>query len=197
MVDSVHIRCHDKPAQDPVQFQWNIGVSVVEHGHPVEDDLERYHREGRGPQHHNRRELDGHGSNYLDRMEADACCQVVIEIRMVHHVEAPEGGNCVEHDVLKIDDEVEKDDGESNEQPIREVHDVEYSPAFFTGPESQLNRGDGKRRRKATELMTTMPRFANHRLTLDVVNVLRGTSISHRAMRTRVPTKKPRRMLVS
>jgi hypothetical protein len=98
---------------------------VVEHGHPVEEDLEHYHREGRSAEQNNGRKLDTHGNNNLYGMEADAGGQVVIEIRMMHHVEAPEGRNCVEHDVLKIDDEIEEDDGKSNEQPIREVHDVE------------------------------------------------------------------------
>src|SRR6266571_3571109 len=39
MMDAVHIRRHDEPAQDPIDFRGNADVAVVEHRGGIEQDL--------------------------------------------------------------------------------------------------------------------------------------------------------------
>ena len=77
-------------------------------------------------------------------MKANARGQVIIEICVMHHVETPERGNRMEHDVLNIDDEIQEDDRNNDHRPIGEVQSVEYSPPFLVRPEGKLHRRDGK-----------------------------------------------------
>ena len=58
-------------------------------------------------------------------MKADARGQIVIQVCMVHHVQTPQRGDRMKHDVLKVDDEVEEDDGKNDDGPVREVMGIE------------------------------------------------------------------------
>ena len=80
---------------------------MVEHGRAVEQDLENDDPKGRRTQHDNGRCLDHHREDDLNRVKPGASGDIIIHVRMVHHVQTPEGGNSMKHDVLEIDDEIE------------------------------------------------------------------------------------------
>ena len=50
MVNTVHVWGDYEATQQPVQSLGDIEISVIEHGHPVENDLEQDDYYGRGSQ---------------------------------------------------------------------------------------------------------------------------------------------------
>ena len=54
-------------------------------------------------------------------MEADSRGDVDIHVRMVNHVEAPEQGDGMKHDMLKIDGEVEDQHTEDDSEQRGEL----------------------------------------------------------------------------
>ena len=59
---------------------------------------------------------------------------------MVHTVQAPQRGHCVEQDMLKVDGQVEQDYRDEDRHPGRQRQDVENSPAMSL---ARQRHGDG------------------------------------------------------
>ncbi len=58
-------------------------------------------------------------------MKAQSRCGVELEVRVVHPVQTPQRRDGMEHDVLQIDGQIEKQHGQDNGQPIRRADSVE------------------------------------------------------------------------
>ena len=142
VVDPVHVRGDEDPAQPPVQPVGQADVAVVEHGHAVQDDLEEDHRHHRRPQDQDDGELDQHGQDDLDGVEARPGGQVVVQVRVVDPVQPPQGGHRVDHDVLEPDDQVQGDHRQEDRQPGREGDLIEQPPALGGGRRRQPHGGD-------------------------------------------------------
>ena len=68
----MHIRRHDEPANETVGRLRDTHVAVVEHGGGVEQYLEHDHGHDRRTEDRDHRELDEHGQDDFNRMEARA-----------------------------------------------------------------------------------------------------------------------------
>jgi len=66
-------------------------------------------------------ELYDHRHGYFERMETGAGGDVEIEIGVVHAMQAPQNRHGVEHDVLKVDREIEHEDGDNDRRPGRQT----------------------------------------------------------------------------
>ncbi len=119
-------------------------VAVVEHGHAVEDHLEQDHRHHRWSQHHDGGELDEHGEDDLDGVEARPGGHVVIQVRVMHPVQAPQDRHRVHHDVLQPDDEIHGDHRDRNGKPERDLEVIEQPPALRgrEGRDAHRRRGE-------------------------------------------------------
>ena len=144
MVDPVHVRRHDDPAQRPVEPQGQAHIAVIEHGGAVQQYLENQHGHGRRPDDDNGGQLEQHRKQDLDRMEAGAGRHVEIQVGMVHAVQPPQRRHGVKHDVLEIDDQIEHDDRERHLEPEGQRDQVEQAPAAFR---RQQRQPDGRQRK--------------------------------------------------
>ena len=143
-MDPVHVRGDDEPAQPPVQPAGQADVAVIEHGHAVQDHLEkddRYHRRSQGQDD---RELDQHGQDDLDGVKARPGGQVVVQVGMVDPVQPPQGGHGVEKDVLGPDRQVQGDHRQGDRQPGVEGELIEQAPALGGGRRRQPHGRDGE-----------------------------------------------------
>ena len=61
-------------------------------------------------------------------MEADPRCEIEIEIRVVDHVQAPQGGHVMKENVLDIDKEIEEDHPGDNGNSVRHLEMVQKTP---------------------------------------------------------------------
>src|SRR5512136_1099018 len=102
MMHSMHVGRHHDEAKDAVDRLWNMDVAVVEHGGGVESHLEDEHGEGRGSEGCDGHELDAHGENDLDGMEAHSRGHVKIEVRVVDHVYSPKDRNGMVKHMLQV-----------------------------------------------------------------------------------------------
>ena len=141
MVDPVHVRRDQDPAQHPVEPRRQAQIAVVEHRGAVEHDLEDDDGHGRRADDDHRRELQQDRQDDLDGMEPGPGGDVEIEIGMMHAMQPPQRRHGVEHDMLQIDDEIEDDDRDRDLQPERQRDQVEDPPAAIRG---QGGQGDGK-----------------------------------------------------
>ena len=108
MMDPVHFRGNHEKAQHPVDRLRQTHLAVIEQAGGIEENLEKNHSQRGNPQNKNRCDLNAHGKKNFQRMEANSGRCVKIEVRMVHHVQAPKDGERMEHGMLKIDDKIEK-----------------------------------------------------------------------------------------
>ena len=92
---------------------------MVEHRGGVEQHLEDQHCDCRRAERRDDAELDPHGQQNLDRMEAHAGGHVELEIGMVHAVQPPERRHRMEQHVLEVDGEIEKDHRGDDGEPGR------------------------------------------------------------------------------
>ena len=92
-------------------------VTVIEHRGGVQQHLEDQDGDRWRAERGHHPELDHHGQDDLDRMEAQPGRDVEFEVRMVHPVQPPEQRHRVEQHVLKIDREIEADDRCRHFQP--------------------------------------------------------------------------------
>ena len=134
MMHPVHVRCHHHQPQDAVDPQGDVEIAVIEHGRAVEQDLEYDDRHGGCTQDRNGRRLDAHGDDDLDGMKAGAGGEIVIQIRMVHHVEPPQQGNGVEHQMLKVYNEIKQNHRQDDFDPDGPVHIVKHAPPLPSDP---------------------------------------------------------------
>ena len=135
VVDTVHIRRHHKPAQHTVETEWNADVAVVEHGGAVQQHFEDQHCDGWRPEGCDGGKFQPHGKQNFDGMKAQAGCHIKFQIGVMHAVQTPERRHCVEHHMLKVDDEIKHDDGRNHGQPVGCGKIVEQAPAFLLGGE--------------------------------------------------------------
>ena len=89
MMHPVHVGCHDKKPEDPIHLFGNVNVAVVEHRCGVKGHLTDEDSQGRGPERSNGRELNAHGDDDFDGVEAHSRGHIKIEIRVVNHVQSP------------------------------------------------------------------------------------------------------------
>ena len=139
----MHVRRHDEPTKGAIEVRRNEDVAVVEHRGRVEHNLEDQHGDGRRTQNHDDRQFDDHGEKDFNRVKTCACCDVEIQIGVVHAVQPPEGGHGVEHDVLEVDGEVEDQHRQQDRQPIRRRQTIQQPPAPLFGNERQTHSGRG------------------------------------------------------
>lgn len=80
-------------------------------------------------------------------METEAGGQVVIQIRMVHHVESPEDRDGMKHDVLYVYYKIEEDHAGRHCYRIGDVQGVQQPPVVFL-----YNKGHGHRHNRHQQL---------------------------------------------
>lgn len=107
MVDAVHVRRHNEPAQNAVYFARDTNVRVIEYRCSVEQHFECQNRERRRAHGSDHSELDKHRQQNLDRMKAQPRTNIEFEIGVMHPMQAPEARNGMKEHVLQIDREVE------------------------------------------------------------------------------------------
>ena len=86
MVDPMHVRCHHQQPQYPVDSQWYMEIAVIEHSRAVQKDFKDDHSCRRCTQDRNGRCLNAHGDDDLDGVKTNACGEIIIQIRVVHHM---------------------------------------------------------------------------------------------------------------
>ena len=142
VVDPVHVRGDEDPAQPPVQPIGQADVAVVEHGHAVQDDLEEDHRHHRRPQDQDGGELDQHGQHDLEGVEARPGGQVVVQVRVVDPMQPPQGRHRMDHDVLEPDGQVHGDHRQRHRHPEGDGKVVEQPPPLGRGGRRQPHGRD-------------------------------------------------------
>lgn len=80
---------------------------MVEHRGRVKHDLKQEHRESRRSKQRDRDELEKLRQHDFDRMKADACRDVKVEIGVMDRMQSPEPRDGVKRNVLEINHEIE------------------------------------------------------------------------------------------
>ncbi len=120
VMDPVHVGRDDESPEPSVRALRHRYVAVVEQRGRAQENLERDDRPRRGADENDDRELQAGGDHDLERVEADAGADVETKIRVVHAVQAPERRDRVEHHVLQIDGEIERQDRHDPSTPRRQ-----------------------------------------------------------------------------
>src|SRR5262245_18906404 len=141
VVHAMHIRRYDDPAQYPIEPDRDAHVAMVEHRGGIEQHLEGEHGDGRDSQRGHYPELDAHGQEYLDWMEARSRRHVDVQVRMMHAVEPPEGRDGMEQHVLEVDGKIQGRDGQRDAGPCRQIECMEQSPPSALGDQSKPDGG--------------------------------------------------------
>jgi hypothetical protein len=119
-MDTMHFGRHNQESHQPVDPSGESDIAVVEQAGGVEKYLKDDDRNGIQSQKGHGGHLDSHGQKDFYGMEADAGCDIEIEIGMVNAMETPESGDEVKHGMLKIDDEIEANHTDHDSRPVRE-----------------------------------------------------------------------------
>jgi hypothetical protein len=106
---------------------------MVEQGGRVEDNLKKKHGDRGRADQEDRPLLDEKRRQYFNGMKTDATGHVQIQVGMMHAVDPPKEGNRVKKTVLKINDEVQNDNGNQNGRGRGKGPVVKDSPALFMG----------------------------------------------------------------
>ena len=104
----MHLWCHHDQAKEGIDLLRIPDISMIEHGGSVQDDFKNQNRHRRTTDQDDDDHLDAHGKEDLYRMEADPSGHIDIHIGMVHHVEPPEQGRRMKHDMLKVDSKIKE-----------------------------------------------------------------------------------------
>jgi len=94
---------------------------VIEQAGGIEENLKENHGQRHNCQNKNCCDLDSHGEKNFQGVEANSGRCIEIEIRMVHHVQAPKDGERVEHGMLNIDSKIKKHYADGYGQAIRKT----------------------------------------------------------------------------
>jgi len=78
-------------------------------------------------------------------VKAQARCQVIIEIGVVHHVQTPKSWNCMMEHMLQVDGKIEGDHAYGDFKPVRQIDVVEQPPLTLI---CQKRHCSGKNREK-------------------------------------------------
>ncbi len=140
----MHVRRHDEEPKGPVEPEGELQVAVAEHGRRVQDDLEEDHRHGGGAEKVDEPQLDRHGEDDLERVEADPRGEVEVEIGVVDHVQAPQRRQVVEEDVLHVDEEVEEHDADHDGCPVGDLKIVQQPPPFTAAQQGEARGENGE-----------------------------------------------------
>src|SRR4030042_4790597 len=84
-------------------------VTVVEQAGGVQEHFKDQHACCGNAYQGNNDHLDSHGKKDLNGVKAHASCYVKIEVRMMHHMQAPQDWQPVKHHMLQINDKIEND----------------------------------------------------------------------------------------
>jgi hypothetical protein len=140
VMHSMHIGGNEDPPKPAVDADREADVAVIEHRSRVEQDREDEDRGGWRAKGRDDRELDDDREDNLKRMRADSGSQVEVLIRVMDHVEAPEGWDRVEHHVLKIDGEIQENHGHDDGEGKGETDPLEEPPTPALGEKSETHR---------------------------------------------------------
>ncbi len=78
-------------------------------------------------------------TNNFHGVEAQAGCQIVIEIGVVHHVQAPKSRNRVMEHMLQVYGEIQDDHADGYFKPVGKIDVVEQSPLTLRSQKSHCN----------------------------------------------------------
>src|SRR5262245_27843513 len=145
MMDAMHVRRHDKPAQDPIDLRRHADVAVVEHRGRIEQDLEDQHGRRGCPECCDDGEFDRRRQQDLDRVKTHAGGHVELEVGMMHAMQPPQRGHGVKEDVLEIDREVEDDDRDDNACPPRQRDQTEKTKSTRLDDECETDSRDRRK----------------------------------------------------
>ena len=141
-MDAMHVRRHDEPAQDPIDFRGNADVAMVEHRGGIEQDFEDQHGRRRRPECCDHGELDPGRQQDFNRVKAQARGHVELEVGVMHAMQPPQRRHGVKEDVLQIDREVQEDDRKDNARPRRQRDDIEETKSVRLGNECETDSRD-------------------------------------------------------
>ena len=108
MMHPMHFRGNHEKTQHSVDRFRQTHIAVIEQTGSIEENLEKNHGQGGNPQNEHRCDLNAHGKKNFQGMESNPGRGVKIEIRMVHHVQAPKDGEGMKHGMLEVDDKIKK-----------------------------------------------------------------------------------------
>jgi hypothetical protein len=128
MMDTVHLRGHHQQAEPFVNAQWIANIPMIKHGGSVQENLKDRDGQWKRPDKKDDGHLDSHRQDDFDRMKANPSGYVEVHVRMMNHVEAPEEGNGMKHDVLNIYREVEDQHTKAYMVPEWESKLIQYPP---------------------------------------------------------------------
>ncbi len=110
VVHTMHVRCDDQPAKQPLEACRDEDIAVVEHGGGVEQKFEEKHTQSRRSDGGDRAKFDGQREENLHGMEARARCDIDIQIGVVHAMEPPKDRLVMKGPVLEVNHQIEHED---------------------------------------------------------------------------------------
>ena len=144
MMHSVHFRGNQEKAQHPIDRLREANIAMIEKAGGIEENLKENHSQWTNCQNKNRPDLDAHRKEDFQGMEANPGGGVKIEVRVVHHVQAPKDGESMEHGMLQIDYKIEKHYADKDNQPMGQPALHHESPTATLIQRSHVNCRDWK-----------------------------------------------------
>jgi len=140
VVNAMHVGRDHEPAQKSVQRGGDEDVAVVEHGGRIEQNLKKEDTRRRRADRRNRGKFNHERQEDFDGVKARAGGDIDIEIGMVHAMEPPQDRLVMKGPVLKVNHEIEHEDGSGDGNPARYRRNIEQTPAVILHPESEADR---------------------------------------------------------
>ena len=133
MMNPVHIRRHQQPTQDAVQPQRQFDIGMVKLRHTAENRFKHHYCHHRWPQRHHQPQFIDHGPQNLQWMKTKSGGHIQIQVGMMHLMEPPEKWNHVEHHMLDINHQVQKNDSHRHFHRHGPIEVIEQAPTVLSG----------------------------------------------------------------
>jgi hypothetical protein len=143
MMDAMHIRRYDDPAETAVQPFRQPDITMVEHRRRVEHDFKDQDGNGRRAEGGDDGELQAHREQNFNRVKPRARRHVEVEVRMMHAVQTPKHRYGVEQNMLQVDNEIQHQDRDHDSSPAGKRDVVEEAPAALLAQRRNTNSGYG------------------------------------------------------
>ena len=106
-MDPVHVRRYHYQSQPSVNICRQGNIGVVEHGCCVEQDFKNQNGQYRWAKGSHCRNLDKNRQDDFHRMKTKPGGHVYVQVCVVDHVQPPEHGHGMKHQVLQVNDQVQ------------------------------------------------------------------------------------------
>src|SRR5207245_4203591 len=139
VMNAMHVGRDHEPAQESLQPRKDKDIAMVEHGSGIEKNFKKEDAKRRRADRGNSGKFYYQGQEDFDGMEARAGGNVDIQIGVVHAMESPKDRLVMKRPVLKVNDQIEHEDGSGDGNPARYRRNVEQTPAMIPYPECKAD----------------------------------------------------------